>query len=165
MASTASLRVEIHAEDVVLALQRVSVGLSEYLVMLVRQAAEKTKSTERANAPEGVAGAAGQGIKNNIDIDYDSNGLKATIAPNSNVPYARYVEKGTRPHFPPAFPGSALDQWAEMHGLNAYAVAQSIAKKGTRPHPFVEPTYMAMSSDVPQLFVKGVERYIQRVMA
>lgn len=60
----------------------------------------------------------------------------------SDLNYAVFLEEGTRPHFPPAYKGSSLDLWAESKGIPTYAVARSIARKGTKAHPFVEPTYI-----------------------
>jgi HK97 gp10 family phage protein len=56
----------------------------------------------------------------------------------SAAPYSAYVEFGTSPHFPPI---SALQGWADRHGIPAYAVAKSIARKGTPAQPFMDPAY------------------------
>jgi len=58
-----------------------------------------------------------------------------------DVPYARYVEFGTRPHMPPVEP---LIRWAkrkfkvddEEAKKIGWSVAMTIKKKGTKPHPF-----------------------------
>lgn len=52
----------------------------------------------------------------------------------TNVNYAAFVHEGTRPHFPPI---SALEKWSKRKGLNAGAVARSIARKGTKAQPFM----------------------------
>jgi HK97 gp10 family phage protein len=52
--------------------------------------------------------------------------------------YGPYVEKGTRPHFPPV---AALVGWARRHGANPYAVARGIALNGTRAQPFMKPSF------------------------
>ena len=51
--------------------------------------------------------------------------------------YALYVERGTRPHWPPI---AAITGWAERHGIPPFLVARAIAKHGTikrfgRPGP------------------------------
>lgn len=162
MANGLAFSATIDAKGAQIALQRVAAGIEAYLGILTRQAAQLTKETEEANAPEGVAGAYGQGLKNNIEVEYGNGGLTARVAPSSSIAYAEAVEFGSRPHFPPAFPGSALDQWCDMHGLNTFAVAKSISVKGTRPHPYVEPTRTAMATAVPQLFAVGISRYLSR---
>ncbi len=62
---------------------------------------------------------------------FDSMGRVGT-----NVEYAVYVEKGTKPHFPPV---DALARWAKQRGVNPYVIARSISIKGTKPHPFLIP--------------------------
>ena len=44
----------------------------------------------------------------------------------------------TRPHYPPV---KALTGWAKRHGMNPYAVANSIAQKGTPIVPFLKMGY------------------------
>jgi len=51
--------------------------------------------------------------------------------------YAIFVERGTRPHWPPI---SALEEWAKRHGIPPFLVARAIARHGTikrfgRPGP------------------------------
>ena len=53
-----------------------------------------------------------------------------------NSPYGEAVENGTRPHFPPV---DALTNWANRKGINPYALAFSISKKGTKAHPYFKP--------------------------
>lgn len=58
--------------------------------------------------------------------------------------YAQYVERGTRPHWPPV---DALRGWARRvlgDESAAYAVAAKIAQEGTDPAPFVKPGIDAM---------------------
>lgn len=57
--------------------------------------------------------------------------VETTIKPSPTADkYAAFVEYGTKPHFPPI---SAIQGWADRHGIPAWAVAMSIAKKGTAP--------------------------------
>jgi hypothetical protein len=56
----------------------------------------------------------------------------------STSPYALYVETGTRPHFPPI---SAIRSWAQSKGINPYALARSIARKGTKPTWFLRDSF------------------------
>ena len=45
--------------------------------------------------------------------------------------YAPDVEYGTRPHWPPI---SAIQGWADRHGIPAFLVARKIARFGTQGH-------------------------------
>jgi hypothetical protein len=40
-----------------------------------------------------------------------------------------WVDQGTKPHWPPV---KALEGWAKRHGIPAFLVARSIARKGTK---------------------------------
>lgn len=58
----------------------------------------------------------------------------------SDVPYAPYVENGSRPHWPPIDP---LKEWARkvLGDEDAgYAIAASIAKNGTKAQPMFRPS-------------------------
>lgn len=62
--------------------------------------------------------------------------------------YGDYIETGTKPHYAPM---SALKKWAKRKGLNPWAVQQSIAKKGTKPHPWKYSIDEALNK-----YIKGV---------
>jgi hypothetical protein len=104
------------------------------------------------------------GLSNNIGVTYTAM-ESAEIKPTDQVPYADAVETGSQPHIPPAGPDSALAQWCELKGLNVWAVAKSIARKGTKPHPYIEPTYQEVKQPVAEKFSMGVSQYIERMTA
>lgn len=65
-----------------------------------------------------------------------------------NAPYARYVEQGTRPHWPPIEP---LKKWARRvlgDESAAWAVQHHIAQHGTPAQPYVEPGIAAMTAHI-----------------
>ena len=78
-------------------------------------------------------------LRSSIEIELLAVGLVGKIG--SAVPYALYVEKGTKPHFPPT---SALRGWSRRvisdEGL-AYVVARKIAAEGTKAQPFLLPAW------------------------
>jgi len=62
--------------------------------------------------------------------------------------YARYVEEGTEPHYPPIDP---LKEWAELvlgDRQAAYAVQQTIGQEGTDPQPFMRPARDAAAREL-----------------
>lgn len=78
---------------------------------------------------------------------YESIECNASIKPGAvcvdiyGLKYGIFLGKGTRPHRPPIAP---IRKWVQMKksipykkGLE-YAIAKSIEKKGTKPHPFIE---------------------------
>jgi len=77
------------------------------------------------------------------------------------VPYGKYMEEGTRPHFPPI---QALQWWAkrkfqlkDKEALAvAWAVAKAIAKRGLAPRHFIQNT-------IDRWLAEGkLERYLVR---
>jgi hypothetical protein len=52
--------------------------------------------------------------------------------------YAVFVERGTRPHTPPA---AALQGWADRHGIPVWAVVRKIAREGTDPRHMWRDTF------------------------
>jgi hypothetical protein len=134
--------------------------LPRYINSWLVESAIMTKELMEKNAPVGVAGLMGGGLSNNIGVTYTAM-ESAEIKPTDQVPYADAVETGSQPHIPPAGPDSALAQWCELKGLNVWAVAKSIARKGTKPHPYIEPTYQAIKPQVTELFTRGIGQYIE----
>jgi len=63
--------------------------------------------------------------------------------------YGVYVEKGTRPHWPPAAP---LVGWARRHGVPVIAVQRAIARRGTRASPFLVPAFTKNREKIVALF-------------
>ncbi len=155
----------IDAERVEQALLDAGENFPRYRRQWMIQSANLIRDEIIDRAPVGVAGFAGQGISHNISIDYNGDTTEAEIGPNDNVPYAKYVEDGTDPHYVPHGPDSSLAQWAEMKGLNVYAVAKGIEKRGTKAHPFVGPAFLAVRDRVQASFNEGVASYLARFAA
>lgn len=85
---------------------------------------------EKQQAPQGVTGNL---YKNwSIDIGRFQGSLK------SNAPYSMAVHNGTRPHYVPVVEGNDFYRWCQSKGLNPWAVAKTIAKKGTKGNPFLQ---------------------------
>ena len=70
----------------------------------------------------------------------------------TNAEYAPYVEFGTRPH---AAPISALQGWADRHGIPVGAVWQSIKRKGTKAQPYLLPSLTANIRKIIAVFKKN----------
>ena len=76
--------------------------------------------------------------------------------------YAAAVHEGTRPHHPPIQKGKGLALWAKRKGLNAYAVAKSIARKGTKGKPFLQDAVLAKKSTVNRIFIRALKNIISK---
>jgi hypothetical protein len=76
------------------------------------------------------------------------------------VPYALYVEGGTRPHWPPI---GAIRGWAERHGINPYALQRSIARRGTPAVRFLARAVEAEAPLVPGRVEGSVRTALQQI--
>ena len=63
--------------------------------------------------------------------------MEVQAVSSKNAPYPIFVHEGTKPHFPPI---EAIRGWAERHGIPPFALAMSIARKGTKANPWLERT-------------------------
>lgn len=107
---------------------------------------------EKREAPFGVAGQ----LRDNWVIT--TARFQGTLA--SNMPYALFVEKGTGPHMPPI---DAITPWAKKKGLNPWAVAMSIKKKGTKANPFLSRAIDDAQSGIEQEFEDALNATLAEV--
>ena len=104
-------------------------------------------------------------IKAKDIVTHDTGLLRSSITPlvdSSPMPvwakigpskaYGLYVELGTRPHWPPIAP---LVDWARRHHMSPYAVAAAIAKRGTKPQPFMTPALEKSKGDIDKFLVEA----------
>lgn len=90
-------------------------------------------------------------LKNSIRGIVQQNGKYIVISIEMND-YWRYIEYGTKPHFPPV---SAIKRWISVKPVLprplpsgklptenqlSYLIARKISKVGTKPQPFLKPT-------------------------
>jgi len=74
----------------------------------------------------------------------------------SFLEYGEYLDKGTKPHMVPV---DAIRPWAKAKGLNEWAVAKSIAKKGTKAHPWLRTFLDAeFEDDLKKLLDKSISK-------
>ena len=110
-------------------------------------------------------------VTNNLKSILESEGINATGGLSDSInyrvtlnsitieinAYGEYLDKGSKPHWAPIAP---LKDWVKAKGLsiNPYAVRASIAKKGTKAHPWIykfKETMMNLDKDM--LNVLGIE--------
>jgi hypothetical protein len=82
-------------------------------------------------------------------------GLVGEVGPSAR--YGLYVERGTRPHWPPRAP---LEGWARRHGIPVFVVQRAIARKGTRPRPFLLPAFRKNAAAIVRLFAAAGARAV-----
>lgn len=150
--------VTMDAEGMITLLTGMSEELPPTILGLVEDAAKVTVATEKEHAPVGVGGD--KGLRGAIRYELVPETLEALVIPD--VPYAAPVEYGSKPHWAPIEP---LKAWAALKGMNPYALRWSIAQKGTKPHPYVEPTAEEMDSLIGGMFNDGIAEFITRAKA
>ena len=78
------------------------------------------------------------------ELSNTTNGIESVIKPSEKTAIrAAVVEYGSKPHSPPI---SALQGWADRHGIPVWAVARKIAREGTQPRPYWQPAYEDLDS-------------------
>jgi hypothetical protein len=139
-------------------------GLNETVVNLTRISGQVKDTTEpmrqatllvagdaRRNAPvdRGVTRAS-------IMPSVESRNNSTTGVVGSNQLSALYMERGTRPHWPPLV---ALETWARRHGTTAFLVARAISRRGTKARLFLQKALDTNQGRIVQLF----NDYIRKV--
>lgn len=126
--------------------------MDQKLEQYLSRAAEEIARAARDAAPK-----AKLTLANSIKASKIAN-LHYRVSPSVN--YAVYVEEGTRPHRPGSMPDSRrLLPWVKLKlrlqgkeaNRAAFAIARAIGKRGTRPQPYMRPTYENTQSQVIQL--------------
>jgi len=121
-----------------------------------------TEANVVIRTPVGASGGLKASISSQLLTD-----LTAQIVGIVSTPkvYAPAVEGGSRPHFPPieALTGKieGLDLWARLKGLNAFAVAKGIAKKGTKKKKMFAQGLQASKQNVYSIFYQKAQSYVQ----
>ena len=92
-----------------------------------------------------------------IDIQVDRQTLRGFL--RSTAAHSRWVNFGTKPHHPPV---AALVPYARLRGIDPWALAKTIAKRGTKAQPFFdrgsEETQAKLREELPSALRRGVQR-------
>lgn len=97
-------------------------------------------------------------LKRRILASVSHRGQTTTGVVGSDVAYAPFMELGTRPHFPPV---SALQGWASRHGMNAFVVARTIARRGLKARRYLQRALEDNTKRVVSIFVEAVSKIIK----
>lgn len=95
--------------------------------------------------------------RQSIKYKYSAANLEAVIGPD--ISYALPLETGSKPHWVSVKPGSSLRKWAEVKGIDPYAIRQHIATHGTKANPVVKRTYDALADQVQRDIAKGITKF------
>jgi hypothetical protein len=93
-------------------------------------------------------------LRKSISVDLFETNRTQGVEIGPLQPYGEAVERGRPPH---VVSPKALEGWARRRGLNPYAVARSIAKKGTKAHPYLIPSFEAELPNVEGLIFEAAD--------
>lgn len=99
-------------------------------------------------------------LMNSITHRVRGQGTRLVGEVGPSVRYGLYVERGTRPHWPPL---AALVGWARRHGVSPYAVQRGIARRGTRARPFLLPAFTRNADRIVRLFARAGQQVVVRL--
>jgi hypothetical protein len=91
------------------------------------------------------------------DVRMDGNDVVGVVG--SSIYYAPFVEYGTRPHFPPM---SALQLWAERHGVDVFIVWRAIGTRGTKPKEFLTKAFNSAQDWIKQRFDRAAQEIVNK---
>ena len=92
------------------------------------------EGTARTLAPKDTGRLAGS-----ITHTISGGGANLTSKIGPSVAYGLYVEKGRGPGRMP--PVAAVAGWARRKGIDPYVLARAIARRGTKPKPYMVPSF------------------------
>ena len=127
---------------------------------------EKVASLAKKIAPVGVSGELRASINGKVTL-IGSKDVEGVVG--SPLPYAIYVEMGTRPHYPPLAP---LLLWVTRKlGVaderQAYAIAKGIQRKigavGTAANPFLSNAFEMAEPQIEMYFDQALDKITERL--
>ena len=125
-----------------------------YIGRAITRSLTRILGAEKTEAPFGVSGL----VRDNWNIT--TGRFQGKL--ESLAPYAIFVHEGTKPHMPPI---DAIMPWAKKKGINPWAVAMSIKKKGTKPNPFLQRAVDKTEADVEREFEDAIDSALKEVTA
>lgn len=100
-------------------------------------------------------------LMGSITHEIQGSGAVLTGRVGPTVGYGIVVERGRRPgKYPPI---AAIQGWARRHGIPPFLVARKIARRGTRPQPFVQPSLERNRQRINEIFRRVGVRMVARL--
>ena len=109
------------------------------------------------NAPVGLTGEVAGSFRHKVGQYAGSAGDVYGVVSNP-VFYARFLEFGTDPHWPPSGPGSKIEQWASENGMDAFLAARKIARTGVKARRFLFRGFRESREEIDGFFARALER-------
>ena len=143
------MRVKIDDRAFQTALKRAPDTIKQGTHSMLERAGIQTQGIMRRRVNVGVSGELRKSIRYTFE-----NFLTISVYPAAK--HAAPHEYGTRPHWVSVKRGTPLYQWSRMKGINPYAMQRAIAKKGTRPHPYLKRTLLDVDGSLPAEMSNGI---------
>ena len=89
-------------------------------------------------------------LQGSVTHRIEGGGANLTGIVGPSVRYAYWVEYGRGAGRQP--PIGAISGWARRHGIHPFSLARAIGRRGTRPQPFVQPTFVRHAAKVVSSF-------------
>ena len=128
---------------------------------------EDLATEARARTPVGVSGLLRASIATKVTLGTDAGHLvRGTVFTGAQVPYAEAVEYGSRPHWPPFGPGSALALWEQRvlgDARLAFVIARAISRRGTRARWMMRDALAVVRPRVRATLQAAVDRAARRL--
>jgi hypothetical protein len=149
--------IEIQGLDKLMAIAEKYPNISEkHINKAINRSLIRIQDQAKKNAPSGDTQQLRQNWK--ITMGRFAGELK------SGVKYGKAIEFGLPAgHYMPVKNNQVFKLWAERRGLNPYAVAKSIAKKGTKKQPFFQQSIDEATPVAQREFDKALEAIIKEL--
>ena len=95
-----------------------------------------------------------------LKSDWDLSFGNLTGSLKNRSQYAKYMEFGTRPHFPPL---DAIAPWANRHGIPPFLVARAISRKGTKAKRYFGNAVDKNKPIIQRFFDEAMERTVKAI--
>lgn len=142
----------------------------EEMLRAVTEADLMVQAKLMEDLPRGAGGRHGAGLVGSVHREEMALADRVIGMTATDKAYANYVEAGTRPHKPPIQP---LQDWVQaVIGLDedealgmAFAIRNTIAKKGTHKQPVWQDTYRELLPKIQRAIAAGMQRVQARLEA
>lgn len=155
MSDAPAIQVSIDDAKVQAMLARAPETIQKTIRQLVEGGAIDVQREMRIAAPVAVTGE----LRRSVRYTFSTATLSAVIEPTSE--YADEVEFGGPARYISVAEGTSLRDWADLKGINPWALRNSIAKKGVVAHPFVGPTFDKMKPVVERSMADGISDMVE----
>lgn len=120
----------------------------------------RVQDRAKRNAPFGTSG----NLRQNWVLQMGRfRGSLGSGAKAEGYPYGTAVEFGTKPHYISVKDNIPFQLWAKRKGINPYAVARSIQRKGTKGNPFFQKSVDDSQKEIDDEIDKAIDAILKDI--